>query len=375
MPSLRRALTRDDARRVIAEHCLTPTSQPLVGLELEFLCFAADGGGRPSLTDLEAIAAAPLATGGRVTCEPGGQLEVSTPPRPDIAAAVAASTGDVAELRERARQYRLDLVAVGADRWRPPQRVLDTTRYRAMEAHIDRIGPAGRQMMCNTAALQINLGVTPQNHSRTWQTAHLIGPAMVAAFANSPDDAGMKSTRMATWMAMEPARTAAVRTESPLPDAWIAYAFAAPTLVARGDDGECIALPQPIPFGEWLERGSPIGYPTADDLAYHLTMLFPPVRPRGWLEIRYLDALPSPWWEVAATVATTLLDDAVALDAQGAVVGTFGLWGAAARSGLEDERLAVAADRCFALVVEATGDAGVAEYLERYVARRVPAWA
>lgn len=37
------------------------------------------------------------------------------------------------------------------------------------------------------------------------------------------------------------------------------------------------------------------GLPTLDDLAYHVTTLFPPVRPRGFLEVSYLDAQPQRW--------------------------------------------------------------------------------
>ena len=51
----------------------------------------------------------------------------------------------------------------------------------------------------------------------------------------------------------------------------------------------------------------------ADDLAVHLTTLFPPVRPRGWFEVRYLDAQPWRWWPVPMAVLTALLDDAGAL--------------------------------------------------------------
>ena len=61
-------------------------------------------------------------------------------------------------------------------------------------------------------------------------------------------------------------------------------------------------LERPLTFTRWILDGHALGYPTIDDLDYHLTTLFPPVRPRGWLEIRYLDALPAPWWRVAATI-------------------------------------------------------------------------
>ena len=50
------------------------------------------------------------------------------------------------------------------------------------------------------------------------------------------------------------------------------------------------------------------------DLDYHLTTLFPPVRPRGYVEIRCLDALPDRWWPAIAAITATLLDDPVAAD-------------------------------------------------------------
>lgn len=375
MPTLRREFTREDARRFIADGCLAPTERPLIGLELEFLSFTTSDAGRPSVEALQEIADGALPSGGRVTCEPGGQLEVSPPPSATAGEAIAVATADIAALRNRAAAADIELLAVGADRWREPERVVDSTRYRTMEAYFDGLGRDGRRMMCNTAALQVNIGVPASRPEDTWRAAHAIGPALIAAFANSPDESGCKSTRMRTWMAMDPTRTAPVPHDAPLPDAWVDYAMAAPTLVARDRDGACIALPEPIPFTDWLDRGCAIGFPTEVDLAYHLTMLFPPVRPRQWLEIRYLDALPSPWWEVAATVTAALLNEATIDDALAASAGTESLWHAAADHGLDDERLAQAADRCFAVALAATGDAGVADYLERYVARRVPAWA
>lgn len=43
---------------------------------------------------------------------------------------------------------------------------------------------------------------------------------------------------------------------------------------------------------------------------YHLTTLFPPVRPRRWLEIRYLDALSDDLWPAVVFTLVSLLDDA-----------------------------------------------------------------
>jgi glutamate--cysteine ligase len=134
---------------------------------------------------------------------------------------------------------------------------------------------------------------------------------------------------------------------------------------------------RPFPFSAWIEHGHPAGFPTVDDLDYHLTTLFPPVRPRGWLEVRYLDALPDPWWQAAGIVVSTLLIDAAAgAAAAKAAAGTKSLWPEAARCGLGHPRLAVAAQGCFEAALAAADDPDgiAAAYFDRYVARgRTPA--
>ena len=42
--------------------------------------------------------------------------------------------------------------------------------------------------------------------------------------------------------------------------------------------------------------------PTAADVDLHLTTLWPPVRLRGWLELRVLDAVPAAWWPALAAI-------------------------------------------------------------------------
>src|SRR5205814_2021 len=80
--------------------------------------------------------------------------------------------------------------------------------------------------------------------------------------------------------------------------------------------------------------------------------------PRGWLEFRYLDALPDPWWRVAATVvAALLLDDSAKAAAFRATEGTEDLWLAAARWGLEHPALASAALQSVEAALDAAGGA------------------
>src|SRR5262249_54996804 len=146
-------------------------------------------------------------------------------------------------------------------------------------------------------------------------------------------------------------------------------------MLVRRSATEHVALPRGFTFAEWIERGHEFGWPTADDLEYHLGTLFPPVRPRGWFELRMVDALPNPWWRVAAAGTATPVNNAGAAD-------TAGLWGRAARDGLSHPALAAAARECFAAAsyALATSDASgetidaVAAFTERFVARgRTPA--
>src|SRR4029453_11582870 len=80
--------------------------------------------------------------------------------------------------------------------------------------------------------------------------------------------------------------------------------------------------------------------PTLADLDYHLTTLFPPVRPRRWLEIRYLDSLPEAVWPAVVFTLVTLLDDPTAADiAAEATEAVATAWDRAAQIGLGDRRL------------------------------------
>ncbi|MGH3657795.1 MAG: glutamate-cysteine ligase family protein, partial [Micromonosporaceae bacterium] len=119
--------------------------------------------------------------------------------------------------------------------------------------------------------------------------------------------------------------------------------------------------------------------PTVDDLDYHLTTLFPPVRPRGWFEVRYVDAQPAAYWPVPVAVIASLVNTPASGDrVMAAVEPVADAWWEAARVGLAHPGLARAAESCFETALDslrADGtDAGlvslVESYRDRYVARR-----
>jgi glutamate--cysteine ligase len=335
-----------------------------VGLEIEThlvdLDAAADRVPWPRVEAMLKVAAA-AAGRNRVTVEPGGQLELSGPPAPDVAAATAELRHDVQAVRLALTGHRLGLAHAGADPARPPRRVNPRPRYRAMERHMAATGRGGAAavMMNSTAALQVNLEAGP---ARGWPErvalANRLGPTMVAISACSPwlagRDTGWKSARQRAWFGLDPAAYRPAAGLDPA-SAWARYALAAPVTFVRDAGDEVTAVPASVSFEQWASGAVRLGRraPTAADLDVHLTTLFPPVRLRGYLELRYLDMAPPRWWPAIAAVAATLMDDPVAAgQAAEATEATGALWTEAARDGLGHAALADSARRCVAIAAD-----------------------
>jgi glutamate--cysteine ligase len=305
----------------------------------------------------------PLPYGSTVTVEPGGQLEISSPPRASLTELIATVEGDIAALTDLLGPAGLVLTGLGSDPHRPSRRLIDLPRYAAMETAFDRIGPMGRAMMCSTAAVQVCLDAgTPSDVALRWAALHGLGPVLVAAFANSPwlggRRTGWASSRMQAWFALDPARTwpSPVNWDpavdwDPAAD-WARRALDTPLLCRRRPWGSW-EVPRGVTFADWLSGALP-GRPSTADLDYHLTTLFPPVRPHGYLEVRYLDTQPEGQWLVpVAVLAALLADPSVTAAARDACAPAAGRWLQAAERGLRDDTLAAAATEVFELACDA----------------------
>uniref|UniRef100_J2A3L9 Glutamate--cysteine ligase EgtA n=1 Tax=Streptomyces auratus AGR0001 TaxID=1160718 RepID=J2A3L9_9ACTN len=337
-----------------------------------------------------------------LTFEPGGQLELSSPAATSLTGCIEAVTADLALVRPAMRAMGLGMAGHGHNPWHRPQRVLTEPRYDAMEAYFDRWGSAGRSMMCATASVQVCVDAGyeepgPLGHGRRWLLAHLLGAVLAAAFANSPTSegcpTGYRTTRQVVWSQLDPARTLAPPMGPDPRAAWVRYVMDAPVMCLRAEDGPWDA-PEGLTFREWVRTGVPRP-PTQEDLDYHVTTLFPPVRPRGHLELRMIDAQSGEaGWIVPLAVTAALFDDPEATESAYRIVKPLAetagsrpaprnpLWRRAARGALTDPELHAAAVACFAaaqgalprLGASAEVCAAVAEFTERYVARgRCPA--
>jgi glutamate--cysteine ligase len=327
-----------------------------VGLELEFhLVDLAQPALRPSWGRIEELLASvpDLPSRSAVTVEPGGQVELSTPPTMGVAAAVAGLEADRKVLGAVLADAGLGAAPLGTDIARTPRRVNPASRYAAMEAHFTalRCARAGIAMMAGTAALQINLDAGP---AARWsqRLAHFrrLSPVLVAMSACSPllggHSSGWHSMRQEAWYGID-ARRGRLATSADPTAAWATYALDAPVMLVR-TGGELRPVTDRIPLSAWLDGSAPLGRrPTVADVDYHLTTLFPPIRPRGYVELRCLDAVPDRWWPGLAALVVTLVEDPQAADHAAELCEPVQhRWLAAARSGLADARIGAAARGC-----------------------------
>ena len=79
----------------------------------------------------------PGPAGSHLTLEPGGQVELSTPPLLGIGPACAALAADAAALSGDLADKGVGLVGLGYDPRPLPERWVDGPRYDAMEAYFD----------------------------------------------------------------------------------------------------------------------------------------------------------------------------------------------------------------------------------------------
>ena len=358
----------NDAAQLIGETCLTDGPVGRAGLEIEAHCFdLTQPGRRPEWNELREVIAGvgDLPGASLITVEPGGAVELSGPPAENIVAAITAMAADRAVLRAAFAEAGLGLVLLGADPLRQPKRINPGDRYRAMEQFFvaSRTGAAGAAMMTSTASVQVNLEAGPQaGWAARVRLAHALGPTMVAIAANSPllsgKFTGWRSSRQWVWSQLDSARCGpALGADGADPSSeWARYAMKAPVmLVHPTPEMDAVPVTDWVPFADWADGRVLLGdrRPTVADLDYHLTTLFPPVRPRRFLEIRYLDSVPEADWPALVFALTTLLDDPAAADIAAEVTEPVATaWDRAAQTGLGDRRLRAAAIRCVQTAAE-----------------------
>jgi glutamate--cysteine ligase len=259
-----------------------------------------------------------LQDGSRISFEPGGQLEISTTPRATASSVIESVHALVGVLRAAMSNEGIDLLASGVDPYNDIGSVplqLHRERYVGMTRYFESVGPSGVRMMRQTAALQINVerGEEPL---RRWLLLNAMAPAVVALFANSASYGGKKvnhaSYRAHLWRTLDDTRTGLAYDESDPVGHYLDFALEA--LAMKSGDGTDPYLT----FREWM-RASDLAL---DDWYFHLSTLFPEVRPKEYFELRSADTIEMDSLAAPVLFVTALVYDRESSQRAFEVVGT-----------------------------------------------------
>lgn len=332
----------DDVRAWLAENVYAPTAEgphpEKVGLEAELFPFWLTPDGRPAgrmalvelvgiIDDIDGAVRNPSANDGRpswqldgtlITEEPGAQLEVAGPPDEDVDAAMHRVETVIGKLSSAFSHARAGLAATGLDCWSDDDELpvqLGVPRYEAMTSYWAMRGEAqGNLMMCSACSLQVNVDLgPPQIAQDRWLLANLAAPVVTAVFATSPVERAVNG-RALGWRGLDPTRTGIAPPliagcDDPVEHV-LADALRADVMLLQRD-GRTVTGRPGWRFGDWVHQPhKEHGPPTTDDLALHLTTLFPENRLRGFIEVRGVDALPARWRSAAVAIVVGLLYDA-----------------------------------------------------------------
>lgn len=258
-----------------------------------------------------------LHDGGRLSFEPGGQIEISSPPLDSCSALIDSLQQIASALSLEARANGIDLLSVGVDPYNGIAAIplqLGSDRYVRMTRYLEARSEFGIRMMRQAAAIQISVEHGPRPLER-WALLNSLAPYLIALFANSEVYAGSStghaSYRAHFWRELDRSRTGLPFNEEDAAYRYLRFALDAGAIGAENGRGE------------FHRFRSLLGDPAAgmDEWAFHLSTLFPEIRPKEYFEIRSPDAVSVP--DIAAPLAfiSGIVYDAEATRATLAILG------------------------------------------------------
>lgn len=238
--------------------------------------------------------------GESITLEPGGQVELAGAPRESLHASLDELHQHVREVNEVGDELGLGFAWLGI---RPAERASDMpgvpkARYRFMADYLPTRGRRALDMMFLTATVQANFDFTSEaDMVAKMRTAMRVSPAISALFGNSPYRHGAwdghRSTRYAAWREVDPDRCGFlpfVFDEDFGYRRYLEWALDVPMLFFRRE-GKFIDLGA-RPFRRFFEEGFEGHRPNIGDFETHISLTFPEVRLKQFIEVRSVDCVP-----------------------------------------------------------------------------------
>lgn len=304
--------------------------------------------------------------GGRITLEPGGQIEFSSSPHRSLVALENSLSSFLRHLNKTGQSQNVIFIASGFDPVRSiaEQRWIPKRRYDIMRPYLAKRGRRAWDMMCRTAAVQVHIDYSDiEDLTKKFRLANRLGPIAAAIFANSPFEqgrlSGYKSTRYAVWLETDPDRTGL----SPLGIAgelsagnFVEYVSKIPMLFIRRDGNYLDYTGHS--FDEFIAGCECPERPIFQDFTDHLSTIFTEARLKPHVEQRSIDSCSLDLTMAAMAFWKGLMYHADSLDQAVAVAprlsrnGFVELQSRVARHGLKAETNGVSVNKIAQVMIE-----------------------
>ena len=230
-----------------------------------------------------------------ISLEPAAQLEVSISPQEEMEEIERIYGQFVCEIIPILESYGYEMITAG---YQPASKVEDLElipkdRYRFMDAYFAKIGPYGRQMMRGTAATQVSIDYySEEDFKNKYRAAYQLKDILSGQFENTPVYEGKKwedgSLRAKIWENTDKRR---FDIEPFMEDGTISFEgyvdfiMQAPIIVNK-HNGEEFYDERTI-AEICSERKL-----SEEEMIHAMSMVFPMIRAKQFLEIRYADSMP-----------------------------------------------------------------------------------
>ncbi|WP_305178863.1 glutamate-cysteine ligase family protein, partial [Faecalibaculum rodentium] len=245
-----------------------------------------------------------------ITLEPGSQFEVSFLYTRDMDQLKAWYDQAMAPVMKLVETQGADVVWSGGLPTVPADEVrrIDKHRYEYMEAWFARTGNRGREMMKATASVHVSIDYADEaDFVRKVRAANILHPLLAFLMSNTPDYAGQDNPdillRDSIWSDTDPARTG-------IPDGLFDEGFGYQgyadwleqiPVILMADGGTYVPEPD-LTVGQ---TGEKYGWNKAH-IQHLLSMAFPDVRVKNFIEIRSADSVKPPYITAYAALIRAL---------------------------------------------------------------------
>ena len=243
-----------------------------------------------------------------ISLEPAGQFELSGAPMATVADMRAELDQHLAELHDVTADLGVQLAHIGFNPLNTVENCpkMPKSRYGIMRRIMPMVGSFGLEMMHLTCTVQTNMDFSSADEAmEMMRLGHLLSPAIIALFANSPirhgKDTGFATFRAHLWTDVDDARCNVSKfvfdPHATIEDyvlwCWDVPMYFLDITHEDGSHGHQELFDAPMTFRQFFERGFGDRRPTLADWELHASTMFPDVRLKKYLELRQADVVPA----------------------------------------------------------------------------------